>query len=172
MSSTTSTSPMSNASSRSTLHVEDRGGAIYLEVVFGVVKYLDPRLVSRESYWVVDTIIQVGKWPLWSKWPGKELFLSFWNGLIEDESWLVVGEYFFDQVTHCSNGVRWVYILYHRPLNGNIKRVYILYHRPLNRNIKWVYILYHRPLNGNINILYHRPLNGNINGYIFCITAL
>ena len=26
---------------------EDRGGAIYLEFVFGVVKYLDPRLVSR-----------------------------------------------------------------------------------------------------------------------------
>ena len=34
---------------------EDRGGAIDLEFVFGVVKYLDPRLVSRESYWVGDT---------------------------------------------------------------------------------------------------------------------
>ena len=64
---------------------EDPGGAIYLEFVFGIVKYLDPRLVSWESYWVRDTIIQVGKWPLWSKWPGEESFLSFWNGLIEDE---------------------------------------------------------------------------------------
>ena len=63
---------------------EDHGGAIYLKFVFGVVKYLDPRLVSRESYWERDTIIQVGKWPLWSKWPGEESFLSFWNGLIED----------------------------------------------------------------------------------------
>ena len=99
---------------------EDRGGAIYLEFVFGVVKYLDPRLVSRESYWVGDTIIQVGKWPLWSKWPGKESFLSFWNGLIEDEPWLVLCEYFFDQAIYCSHNIRWVYILYHRPLNGNI----------------------------------------------------
>ena len=55
---------------------EDRGGAIYLEFVFGVVKYFDPRLVSRESYWVRDTIIQVGKFPLWSKWPGEELSLG------------------------------------------------------------------------------------------------
>ena len=36
---------------------EDRGGAIYFEFVFGIVKYLDPRLVSRESYWMRDTII-------------------------------------------------------------------------------------------------------------------
>ena len=77
---------------------EDRGGPIYPEFVFGVVKYLDPRLVSRESYGVRDTLIQVGKWPLWSKWPGEESFLSFWNGLIEDEPWLV--EHFFDQVIH------------------------------------------------------------------------
>ena len=43
---------------------ENRGGAIYLEFIFGVVKYLDPRLVSREPFRVGDTIIQVGKWPL------------------------------------------------------------------------------------------------------------
>ena len=73
MQSAISTSPMVFSFS---LHVEDCGGAIYLEFVFGVVKYLDPWLVSRESYWMRDMIIQVGKWPLWS--------FSFWNGLIED----------------------------------------------------------------------------------------
>ena len=99
---------------------EDRGGPSTSEFVFGIVKYLNPRLVSRESYWVGDTIIQVGKWPLWSKWPGRESFLSFWNGLIEDGPWLVLCEYFFDQVIHCSHGVRWVYTLYHLPVNGNL----------------------------------------------------
>ena len=74
---------------------EDRGDAIYLEFVFGAVKYLDPRFVCRESYWVGDTIIQVGKWPLWWKLRGGgggegESFLSFWNGLIEDGPWLVL----------------------------------------------------------------------------------
>ena len=29
-------------------------------------------------------------------------------------------EYFFDQVIHCSHGARWVYTLYHLPLNGNL----------------------------------------------------
>ena len=82
---------------------EDSGGAIYLEFVFGVVKYLDPRLISRESYWVGDTNIQVGKWPLWSGMGSSRMGLC---------------EYFFDQVIHCSHGARWVYTLYHLPLNG------------------------------------------------------
>ena len=91
------------------LPCKDRGGAIYVEFVFGVVKYLDPRFISRESYRVRDTIIQVGKWSLWSKWPGEESFLSFWNGLIEDEPWLVFCDHLFDQVIHCSHAVGWVY---------------------------------------------------------------
>ena len=84
---------------------EDRGGTIYLEFVFGVVKYLDPRLVSRESYWVGDTNIQVGKWPLWYGMGSSRMGLC---------------EYFFDQIIHCSHGARWVYTLYHLPLNGNL----------------------------------------------------
>ena len=81
---------------------EDSGGAIYLEFVFGV-KYLDPRLVSWESYWVAN--IQVGKWPLWSGMGSLRMGLC---------------GYFFDQVIHCSHGARWVYTLYHLPLNGNL----------------------------------------------------
>ena len=96
---------------------EDRGGAIYLKFVLGVVKYLDPR-PSRESHWMRDMIIEVGKWPLWSKRPGEDRLLSFWNGLIEDETWLVLCEHLFDQVIYRSHAVGWVYYLHSFSLNG------------------------------------------------------
>ena len=34
---------------------------------------------------------------------GEESFLSFLNGLIEDEPWLVLCEHFFDQVIHSNS---------------------------------------------------------------------
>ena len=106
MPSAISTSPMSSGSSHSTLHVEKTAAAPSISNSFlASLSISDPRLVSRESYWVGDTNIQVGKWPLWSGMGSSRMGLC---------------EYFFDQVIHCSHGARWVYTLYHLPLNGNL----------------------------------------------------
>ena len=99
MPSAISTSPIPSGSSPSTLHVEKTAAAPSTSNS----SLASLSIVSRESYWVGDTIIQVGKWPLWSKWAGEESFLSFWNGLIEDEPWLVLCEHFFDQVIHSNS---------------------------------------------------------------------
>ena len=41
----------------------NRGGAVDLNLIFSVVKKLDP-LVGWKPHWVRDLVIQVGKWPL------------------------------------------------------------------------------------------------------------
>ena len=85
--------PMSSGSSSSTLQVEKTAEASSTSN-FGVVKNLDP-LVGRKPHWGRDLVIKVGKWPLWSKLPGKAPLLIFWNGMVEDEPWLVLRVYLF-----------------------------------------------------------------------------
>ena len=121
MPSAISTPPMSTGSSPSTLHVEKTAAAPSTSN-----SSLAPlSILTQGSYagsltgWGTRSSRSVNG-HCGRSCGGGESFLSFWNGLIEDGPWLVLCEYFFNQVIHCSHGARWAYTLYHLPLNGNL----------------------------------------------------